>query len=464
MPYYEVKDFAAGMDLRKSAVTAPAGTLRLLQNGHVTAGGEIEKRTQFQLFDTLPDTTTWGLLATKGLVWTAVKGAANTAPTPTTVGRLGIPTAKTIQEVLDWDLYDERFYVVILCTDGTVEHYFQAVGGLMVAVPTGKGRYVRTYKSKMHGVDGKTLYFSAVNDPNNWASGTGSGFINLATEDADMESLQGLEVYYDYLAIMSREATQLWYIDPDPSKNQYQQTLRQAGTVAPRSLRQYGSGDVLFLGADGIRSLKARAQSVSAAVSDIGSPLDPMIRQLFETQTEAFMSKAIASLQPYTGRYWMIFPDRILVLSNYPDPKISAWSVYYPEFTIEAATDAGGAIYLRALDGKVYRYGGLGVPVYDTAQVSIELPFLNFEKPATFKTFVALDAVATGEWDVFAAFNPLNPTAEDFVGKVTGPTFLDGQYALMGHSTHCSLRFRTTKPGQQTLASLMIHYQQAETT
>ena len=52
--YYEIANFQAGMDLRKSALTAPAGTLRLLQNAHITQGGEIEKRSAFKFWCDAP--------------------------------------------------------------------------------------------------------------------------------------------------------------------------------------------------------------------------------------------------------------------------------------------------------------------------------------------------------------------------------------------------------------------------
>ena len=32
MPYFTITDFAAGLDLRRSILTAPAGTLRSLKN------------------------------------------------------------------------------------------------------------------------------------------------------------------------------------------------------------------------------------------------------------------------------------------------------------------------------------------------------------------------------------------------------------------------------------------------
>ena len=44
MAYFAIEDSKAGMDLRKSVATAPAGTYRLLQDGHITPGAEIKER------------------------------------------------------------------------------------------------------------------------------------------------------------------------------------------------------------------------------------------------------------------------------------------------------------------------------------------------------------------------------------------------------------------------------------
>ena len=50
MPYFTITDFAAGLDLGRSELTAPAGTLRSMINCHITPGGEIEKRMAFVPF------------------------------------------------------------------------------------------------------------------------------------------------------------------------------------------------------------------------------------------------------------------------------------------------------------------------------------------------------------------------------------------------------------------------------
>lgn len=47
MGYVTIKDFQRGLDVRKDKLSMPAGTLTKLINGHITPGGEIEKRKAF---------------------------------------------------------------------------------------------------------------------------------------------------------------------------------------------------------------------------------------------------------------------------------------------------------------------------------------------------------------------------------------------------------------------------------
>jgi hypothetical protein len=495
--YYEVKDFAAGIDVRKSAITSPAGTLRTLTNAHVTAGGEIEKRSAFVQRGTATPGS-FGLVSIGGLLYTLTHtggyqgyipaGGIDLSGGPITIGNIWLPTAgmpegANISDLLDWDLYGGRLYVTANSAIGSNHHFFQDPGGAQAPMTrldnTGTnpafGMAFRTYKTKIHAAWYNTLRFSAAGHPEWWGADdpaatpdplVGAGYIILDQEDSEMGSTQGLEVYYDKLAVFSNKACQLWSISHDSTQNQLLQTLRQCGTIAPQSIRQYGSGDILFLGSDGIRSLKAREQLVSAAVSDIGSPIDPLIRDLYMTMGQGYMSQAVATLQPYTGRYWMVFPDRIFVLSNFPNPKITAWSVYMLPFTVTDVCEAGqGGVFLRASDGRIFQYGAIEPAQYDaTAQVEIVTPFLGMNLPATFKQIKAIDIACTGTWQVYAAMNPGNLTAEDLLGTVTGPTFLEGQFAAMGHTTHISLRFRHIGAGPATLASFMIHYDKSETT
>ena len=441
--------------------------MRSLKNVHLTPGGEIEKRFAFtRIKEVYPGSV--GLIEMQQKIYTFLPGGPfQNDPTDPIfdVGYIGLE-AGHISAILDHDLFDNQAFVIADTGGGLIQHFYN--GAL---VPNAHGSFCRTYKTKMYAIDGSVLYFSAVGNAADW-TGTGSGTIDLSLEDSDMGSLIALEVYYNWLAVFSETSVQLWSIDPDPLQNQFQQTLHQAGTIAPRSALQYGSGDVLYLAPDGIRSLRARNASLAAAVSDIGSPLDPVIQDLFRTKGKAWLQPTISILQPVAGRFWIILPDRIYVLSDFPGPKITAWSEYDPTdengnpFTITAAAMSQQRIYVRDDNDNVYVYGGNDPTgaMYDNCPVEIVFPYHPGAEnlAATFKKFHGLDAACQGEWDVYASYDPTTE-AEDYIGKLIGPTFLQGRLAMEGHSTHLSLRLRATQPGPMLLSNMIVHYDLAET-
>ena len=472
MPYFTITDFAAGLDLRRSSLTAPAGTLRKLTNCHVTPGGEIEKRYAFVNFWDAAASSK-GLVELQGKLYVFIPGgSATTDPTvPWGVGTMELDCT-VINEILDFDFFDRKVFVIAYVDDDltTPMHFYDGV-----RVPDAQGTYCRTYKNKIFAVERGLLFFSGDGEPTIWDDTVDAtaGFIDLSLGDSDMSDALALEVYYDKLAIMSKTASQLWVIDPDPLQTQYAQTLRQAGTLAPQSVLSYGSGDVLYLAPDGIRSLRARNASLAASVSDVGSPLDPIIQGLLRSQGEDFIKRTISILQPVTGRFWVILHDRIYILSAFPGPKITAWSEYQPSaeiggvdtiFHTVAACTHRQHIILRDEAHHIYSYGGAddtGIS-YDSCPVDIMFPFLTGDKPATQKTYQGIDAAATGIWDVYAATNPEDEVSEDYIGRINGPSFMQGRFAMEGRSTHLSLRLRNAAPGPATLSNLSVHFQGAE--
>lgn len=469
MSYYGIEDFKAGIDLRKSVFTAPAGTLRTLNNAHITQGGEIEKRPGFVQWSEAP-AGSFGLMELSRQVYVVQQNAASTPPNGLNPGVIGVqmPEGLNVLALRDWDLYDGKIYVVVEGSDGNYHHFYDGV-----YVPGGKGKNIRTYKEKIYGVLGRTLYFSAVGDPTTWTdpppdptSGAvqknGSGFINIGANDADSEDLVAMEVYYDKLALFSKLAAQIWFLDPDPAANQFYQTLRDSGALAPNSVIQFVANDVYFLGNHGIRSLRARDVTTTAAVTDVGSPVDKIFQDLLALEGEDYMAKAQALLNPRTGRFYVVLPGHIYVLSAYPSPNVNAWARYEPPAEIENAVFADPYMYLRDVNGVIWRFGGT-VDVFDSCPVDVELPFLSFDKPATMKTFEGIDVSCTGTWQVYAGLNPGNPDAEDLIATIDGPTFLGGRIPFEGRSTHVKLRFHNEGPGPATLAKVFVHYTPAET-
>jgi hypothetical protein len=472
MPYFTITDFAAGLDLRRSSLTAPPGTLRKLLNAHVTPGGEIEKRFAFVPFATVPANSK-GLIELQGKLYMFIPGGSATVDpaAPWEVGTMQL-NCSSIEQILDYDFFDKKVFVIAF-VDGNTDapvHFYDGI-----VVPDAQGNYCRTYKNKIFAVDRGLLFYSADGEPTIWDDTVDetAGFIDLSLGDSDMSDATALEVYYDKLAILSKTATQLWVIDPDPLQTNYAQTLRQAGTVAPQSVLSYGSGDVLYAAPDGIRSLRARNASLAASVSDVGSPLDPIMQSLFRAYGEPYMSQIISILQPVTGRFWVILPDRVFILSAFPGPKITAWSQYNPsvevdgtdvQFQIVAATTHRQHVVVRDENNNILSYGGAddtGI-THDACPVEIEFPFLSGDKPATQKSYQGFDAAATGVWDLYAATSPEDETVEDYLGQIDGPTFMQGRQAIEGRSTHISLRLRSARPGPATLSNVSVHFQGAE--
>ena len=482
MPYFAIEDSKAGMDLRKSVATAPAGTYRLLQDAHITPGAEIQKRSQFVPWGVLPAGAI-GLCALNGWPWSHVVN--NSAPPGTITNNTNGPSTITIHspagvtltDMASYDIANGQLYAVFSGSDGHFWHYYN---GQLLAANTDSAvalngySYVRFYKTKMYAVGGRYLRFSAVGDPTTWkdpppdGSGNvahnGSGFIDIGSNDADSDDLISMEVYYDKMALFSNLSCQLWFLDPDPSLNQYFQSLRDAGCLAARSARMFVANDVFFLGSHGIRSLRARDLSLTAAVADVGSPLDPVIQGAFSMQGAAYMAQGQSILETRTGRFWMIFPNEIYVLSAYPSPNISAWSKYVPGFQTRWACNIQNYVILADTNGQTYQFGGPGTPVYDpTTTVTLTFPFLPFDKPATFKEYQGFDAIVTGTWTVQACFDVtlMNNPVWDTIAVINGPTMMGGRIPISGTGTHVQIQMtHTGEANGATFDKLFIHYKE----
>lgn len=475
MPYFLTENFSAGIDTRKHPITAPSGTLRDLRNLHITPGGEIEKRKAFiEAFD-VSGTLDKSLMRVGATVWVVGTG------TDDTFGGLSLrylsgPTITATKELLDWDIFDGRLYYTVLDTsDDTVEHWYQdaPAGTPPVAAATstlvteGLGRYVRTYKAKVYSCYGPNIYFSAVGDPTIWdpanGGGTGQGFINASSNDAEAIDLQGIEVYYNQLAFFSSRAIQIWDMDTDPANNSQAQTIRSIGVAGRATPRQYGPGDILFLAPSGIRSLQARDSSNSASVSDVGSAIDLDVQQKIIDDPLIVLRGARSMLEDLTGRFWLMFESEIFVLSLFPGPKVSAWSRYIPthsgdtSFTPVDLVDAGGFVCIRSSDDLIYVLGGDDRETYDACTGSFQMPYLGFDRPADWKQFMGLDAALDGTWLTEVSFDPDNVQWET-VATLTKSTYNDQRIPFRGFSPACSLRMTTTSASRARVANVALHY------
>ncbi len=474
-----IDDFAAGIDLRKSSLTAPPGTLRQLTNATITAGGEIEKRKTLTSMGALPAGLTHGLAAVGSNL--VVFGLDNPAaitpllPLYVTYQQLNIVTAATIDRILDVQNFGGQVYVVVRFSDASVKHFY---GGVLVADVDAQGNAVRAHKTKLYATDGANLRFSGVKTPTQWSTGVGFGIIDVTQEDEGETELVGLEEYFGLLALFGRQSVQIWEMDPDPNVNNLRQVLGNTGLVARNAVARFGSGDVLFLSDTGIRSLRARDIQSAAAVNDIGAPVDELVavRRAVLTQDDA--ERLTALVDPLTGHFWLIWNDEALVLTAYPNSKISAWSLFSLGGTVDYAVKIGSRLVLREGDDLlIYGSVAIGNPfdpntaigvsdaLYDASSVEVITPFMAAGEPATTKTWQGLDATCTGVWDVYVC--PNYPAADvpdaeivwTQIGTLRNSTWDEDRVPVDMSSTHIALRFVSVGAGPATLSSVAIHYQ-----
>lgn len=145
MAYLAIEDFRAGVDRRRARSLGKPGQLWTLQNAHINAGGEIERRKKWVKRFDLP-ANCFGLMWARGRLWTF--GSA-TAPSEMPPGlsyhRLPHPSATNapvMTRLVDVELFSGKFYVIADYSNGDTLHFYD--GKTVKALLDGEGQFAPT--------------------------------------------------------------------------------------------------------------------------------------------------------------------------------------------------------------------------------------------------------------------------------------------------------------------------------
>ncbi len=359
---------------------------------------------------------------------------------------------------------------------------FSLVDGLAVSPPSGlvlsggqdgagfqAGPYVKTVGSKVYSVSGSNLHFSGIDQPTKWTTdAVGAGFIDMSKQSSGAEKLVALGEYQNYLAIFAGRVVLIWYVDPDPTLNRKVQVLKNTGTLSGLSVTQFGDNDLFYIDRSGLRSLRARDASNAAATSDIGVPIDTVIKAKIQSLTTEERENIIGAIEVEDGRFWLIAKDVIYVFSFFNGAKVSAWTTYTPSyvdesgavvpFDVESGVVFGDRVYVRSAD-TIYVYGGIDSDFqYDATVAEAWLPDLDANNPTRVKEWQGVDAALEGEWEVRFAMQPTNEDASDKIATLFETTYNQERVPSLGRSTHISPRFKTVGTGYARLSAVVIHY------
>ena len=126
MGHIWVREFTGGLDARRMAETTPGGVLIQAEDGHITRGGEFEKRAAFVEAHTLPAGTV-GLGYTRTGLVVFGSNAAPSMPAGVSYQRLQHPSASALISVPSFDLYKGKIYAVGVFADGSRHHFYDGV-------------------------------------------------------------------------------------------------------------------------------------------------------------------------------------------------------------------------------------------------------------------------------------------------------------------------------------------------
>jgi hypothetical protein len=319
------------------------------------------------------------------------------------------------------------------------------------------------YKKRIYFIANSLLYYTKINDATDItdaSAASGAGFINLTNDSEGAERLTSLAQYQEFVAAFSRSSIRIYDLQTDAQLNVIVQPLSNTGTYAPLSTLSFGNTDTMYLSDTGLRSLQIRDLANAAFVNDVGSAIDPFLREYVRSIPEGVAAAAVAALDTEDDRYFLAIGARIFVLSYFPSPKVAAWTFMEPGFTVQKFATSNGIFYARDAT-KIYAYGGLTQDVYPEAgemEAEVSIPFVAARKVATWKNWTGIDIGCTGEWRAQLLVDPRDENALVDLGRMTGPTFAELDHMGVGHSPMVALKLTADKAGAATISNIVLHF------
>jgi len=262
-------------------------------------------------------------------------------------------------------------------------------------------KYVAIAASKVFAGDDDIVRYSATVNPLDWTAQDDAGYLPFGLQNYGANPVAAMGLYRGNLAVFNSEGFQLWQVDEDPASMSLIDALplgsEQHHAIAPVA------NDLLFLAAQGVRSIGIAASSTNFQAGDVGMPIDPLIRQLLLEMGDL---APMALYNPGTGQYWLAFPrfsvTDVFVYTMQGSGQQGSWSRYRFPFEIDDWAIRGDALFLRS-GSNIHRVDEdvvgdeLGSGEIVPFEGLIQWPWLDFGAPGVTKNLYGFDVVGFGD-------------------------------------------------------------------
>lgn len=402
---------------RKLSVTATAPNNAAFAAAAVEGGNITD--------DVFVDNVTWDyarLTPVSEVIFKAVQAAAGFSGTsepvwPTVIGNTVVDNGVTWEAV-------QANRVVWTCssllTSGSSEPTFPTeIGGVVVDNDIGwetfsrrvddvnnpNTKQVAILASKIFAGDDDIVRFSATVNPLDWTTANDAGYIPFGLNTYGSQPVTALGIYRSNLVVFNSKAFQMWQVDEDPANFAILDAV-PVGSPYYKSPSPV-SNDLVFLTAEGIRSMGIAGASTNLQAGFFGKQIDPLVKAAIAGIGD--IDDILSLFFPGAGQYWLIFGAEAFVLTINGGKSDMSWSRYVFPSAIDDWTINDTDLFLRSGD-KVWKFdaatliddsGGANVQFVG----DVEWPYLDFGALGVTKSLIGFDIVADGTFTVSIGYN-----------------------------------------------------------
>lgn len=259
--------------------------------------------------------------------------------------------------------------------------------------------------SKVFAAYNDVVRYSATNNPEDWSTAEDAGFLPTGLQAQVDPIVTALGLYRGNLVAMSAGETQVWQVDPDPSRMVLIDSIPSIGTIYHRAMASV-AGDLYFNASLGVRSLSIAGGSTNLQAGDVGTPIDTLV------QADA-TNDPIGLFYPSAGQYWLQLEGYTWVYSQSRLGGIGAWSRYRflpGEFSDYAQQN--GNLYLR-IGNTVYKVDETtGQDAGQNVNTgTIQWNWLDLGQPGQEKYLIGADVVGSGSPSISVGYDETNQAA-----------------------------------------------------
>ena len=309
-------------------------------------------------------------------------------------------------------------------------------------------KQVAILASKIFSGDDDIVGFSATVNPLDWTTPDDAGFIPFGLNTYGSQPVSALGIYRSNLVVFNSKAFQMWQVDEDPANFAILDAV-PVGSPFYKSSSPV-SNDLVFLTAEGIRSMGIAGASTNLQAGFFGKQIDPLVKAAITGMGD--IDDIISLFFPGAGQYWLIFGAEAFVLTMNGGKADMSWSRYVFPSAIDDWTINDTDLFLRSGD-KVWHFdstvliddsGGANV----TFPGNIFWPYLDFGALGVTKSMIGFDVVADGTFTVSIGYNQKDDTQFTTPYSIVGDT-LTGDIIPMPVSAP-SFQFKLVFAGNET--------------